>query len=247
MSFLSNWLKSLSRFSLVRFAQSGFTYAKPVIRLPGDEEDLKNLPVIGLASMVYPTARPGGPYPPQPVVTQKMITPLWAQERAASAIRMAAGKIENDKDYVHYLGRFAGMQLEINGTIISRDKMKHYPAEKHTCAHFVVESNNTVYVFWDSPSAAQRKIHAELDQKNTERKGKSSHRDLATFPGGDNYNHRILSIVDDHAPVTHIDHIRTNAYVSRTDPLGGRRRGHHPSAGLSIAAEKPDDMKFVIL
>lgn len=138
----------------------------------------------GLRGMVYPKDKTI--QPPRRASTDDI-------RRAEEALVAGDNK---GKHFVHYLGHFGGMQLQINEQDVPPEKIRHYPAKTHTCAHFTVDCDDTVYVFWNNPSEAQKKIHASLGEKNIARKGKSSHFDLTEEPDGGHYVGKIFSIVD---------------------------------------------------
>ena len=73
--------------------------------------------------------------------------------------------------------------------------IRHYPAKQFACEHFTVDHDDTVYVFWNNPSEQQKKIHADLDEKNTARNGKSTHCDLTQMPDGGDYSGQTFNIV----------------------------------------------------
>lgn len=66
------------------------------------------------------------------------------------------------RQFVHYLGRFDDMNLEINGQPVKPEQITHYKGTKLTCEKFTVDLEDTTYVFWNNPSEQQKKIQTEM-------------------------------------------------------------------------------------
>ena len=158
-------------------------------RLPDDTDSLDSPAVaaknddIGLAGMVQPKTKTVSP--PQRAT---------AEDFRAAEDALVAGD-NKGKHFVHYLGHFDDMKLQINDQDISENKIRRYPAKQFACEHFTVDHDDTVYVFWNHPSEQQKKIHTDLDEKNTARKGKSAHCDLTAMADGGDYTGRSFNIV----------------------------------------------------
>ncbi|QQG35987.1 MAG: hypothetical protein HYS17_10875 [Micavibrio aeruginosavorus] len=66
------------------------------------------------------------------------------------------------RQFVHYLGRFDGMNIEINGQPVKPEQITHYKGTKLTCEKFTVDLEDTTYVFWNDPSEQQKKIQTGM-------------------------------------------------------------------------------------
>ena len=179
-----------------------------------DEAETPAEDEIGMKGMVHP--RPA-------------VEPAPPRQASQEEIRMIERQLDQKK-YVHYLGKFSGMQLEIDQhklTLTSKDitpdseidqqrnsgkpVMKFHGAGKHTSAYFSVEHEDTVYVFWNNPSKEQRAIHAALQEKAQQRgdNATSTHVDLIDMPGGGDFRAHIVPVetyVDGkHVPVNRVE------------------------------------------
>ena len=73
------------------------------------------------------------------------------------------------RSFVHYVGHFNDLNIEVNGKAVAAEHIKHYKKGnvhngiKQTCEKITVEADDTTYVFWNNPSALQKKI---LTEKN---------------------------------------------------------------------------------
>lgn len=163
-----------------------------------DDAHLTEHAEIGIAGMTVPKTAKADP-----------------QRRATQSEIDALERQLDQKKFVHYLGKFSGMQLDINQhslTMTSNDitpadqvdsfkaqgkpVMRFHPARHHTCAHFTVEYGDTVYVFWNNPSDTQRAIHNEL-QRKVEKRGETStstHVDLIDSPTGGDFRAHIVPV-----------------------------------------------------
>ena len=69
--------------------------------------------------------------------------------------------------FAHYVGQFDGMNIEINGKSVAPEHIKHYKkgdvhnGVRQSCDKTTVTADDTTHVFWNNPSAVQKRILTE--------------------------------------------------------------------------------------
>lgn len=202
MRFLKN---SLLAFARLLFTPLSFSGKAPSVesRKTARPSPDDGLPEIGIKGMVYPRPKPSEPDPPKRATPEEI-----AKVEAAL----------NQKKFTHYLGKFSGMNVDIDNHILTltpqdatpakaveqyraagKPIVSFHPPRDHICGYFTVEHANNVYVFWNNPSDAQKKIHNDL-QKKIEARIKngetvsSSHCDLTILPDGGNFRAHVVPV-----------------------------------------------------
>lgn len=91
----------------------------------------------------------------------------WADTKV-EAPRVATPKVsapepqKQTRQFVHYVGNFDGLNIEINDKPIQKEQIKHYNGTALTSEKFAVEVGNTTYVFWNNPGEAQKNIQTNM-------------------------------------------------------------------------------------
>lgn len=204
MRFLKNSLLAFMRLLFMPISFSGKTPAVEP-RKTGQSGPDDRFPEMGIKGIAYPKPKQAEPEPP------KRATP----EEIA---KVEAVLDRNQKKFTHYLGKFSGMNVDIDNQILTltpqdatpseaveqcraagKPIVSFHPPRDHICAYFKVEHGNNVYVFWNNPSEAQKKIHNDL-QKKIEARIKngetvsSSHCDLTVLPDGGNFRAQAVPV-----------------------------------------------------
>lgn len=99
---------------------------------------------------------------PIPVLSDTTRSPQTDIAEAIAAYKEPGSK--SQRQFVHYVGNFDGMNIEINDQPIKPDQIKHYKGTQLTSEKFAVEVGDTTYVFWNNPGKAQKEI--QLGMKN---------------------------------------------------------------------------------
>lgn len=64
--------------------------------------------------------------------------------------------------FVHYLGQFDDLKIEINGQPVQPEQIRHYKGTRLTSEKFAVDVGDTTYVFWNNPCEQQKKIQLNM-------------------------------------------------------------------------------------